>query len=94
MIYLAQQYLDHSAASYPTQTAVVCGESRITYAELYHTSNQLANCLCNHGIGRQDRVAIFLRRSSVLCTCPKVVWSGSLKEWNSILPLGNLPIGE
>ena len=61
--YLAQHYLDHSQNVSPTQIAVRCAGSQMTYRKLYQSSNQLANSLRCNGISRQDRVALYLRRS-------------------------------
>ncbi|MDB6021486.1 MAG: amino acid adenylation domain protein, partial [Pedosphaera sp.] len=51
------------AAATPDSTAVVCDESRLTYAELNERSNQLAHYLRRCGLQRGARVGISLGRS-------------------------------
>jgi amino acid adenylation domain-containing protein len=47
----------------PNATAVVCGEDRLSYAELNQRANQLAHYLRRFGVGAEQRVGIFLQRS-------------------------------
>ncbi|HKU38957.1 MAG TPA: amino acid adenylation domain-containing protein, partial [Polyangiales bacterium] len=47
----------------PDQVAVICGDARLSYAELDRRSNQLARHLAELGLGRADRVVIALERS-------------------------------
>jgi long-chain acyl-CoA synthetase len=42
--------------SYPQRTAVVCGDTRLTWPELDDRVNRLANALRDAGVGRGDRV--------------------------------------
>ena len=50
-------FLDRSAMVYPGKTAVVYGDSRLTYSELDERVNRLAGALRGAGIRRGDRVA-------------------------------------
>ena len=43
--------------------AVVCGERELTYGELNRRANQLAHHLREHGVGRGQRVALYVGRS-------------------------------
>ena len=61
--FLAQHYLDNSFVLYPNKIAIISEGKYITYDLLNKLSNQLANCLNNNGISRQDRVAICHKRS-------------------------------
>ena len=61
--YLAQHYLDHSYKRFPQRIAIIDAERKITYEDLYESSNKLANCLIENGVLRQDRVAFCLKRS-------------------------------
>jgi len=47
----------------PDHTAVIDGERRITYRELFERGNQLANYLLSQGITPEDRVGICMGRS-------------------------------
>ncbi len=42
------------------RTAFVCGEQRRSYAELEARANRLAHALAARGIGRGDRVGLYL----------------------------------
>jgi long-chain acyl-CoA synthetase len=58
-----ESFLERSAQLYPSKTAVVCGERRITYWELDEQTSRLAAALVRHGVARGDRVAIYLENS-------------------------------
>jgi non-ribosomal peptide synthetase-like protein len=60
---LLQEIFEHQARVRPGQIAVVCGEARLTYAELDQRANRLARYLRSQGIGRGDCVAFLLPRS-------------------------------
>ncbi|MGD6900414.1 non-ribosomal peptide synthetase [Bacillus infantis] len=51
------------AMKYPHQTAVICGDERITYAQLEQQSNKLANYLIKNGVQNEAKVALHLDRS-------------------------------
>jgi fatty-acyl-CoA synthase len=53
-------FIERSAEVYPRRTAVIHGELRRTWAELYARCRQLAGALQAHGIGRGDTVAVML----------------------------------
>ena len=60
---LVNHFLEHSAQCLPDKTALICGDEQLTYSEIDWRANQVAWFLRNHGIERQDRVAIFLDSS-------------------------------
>src|SRR5580658_445018 len=47
----------------PDRTAVVCGEKRLTFAELDARANRVAHALAAQGIGRGDHVGLYLYNS-------------------------------
>jgi len=55
--------LERSARATPAKTALVCGELRVSYAELDEQSNRLAQALLQRGIAAGDRVALCLENS-------------------------------
>jgi amino acid adenylation domain-containing protein len=59
---LVQHYL-HTSSVPPSKVACTDGRRSITYAELRDRSSRLATLLKQHGVRRQDRVAVCLRRS-------------------------------
>ncbi len=58
-----EQYLEQSARRHPDKTALVCGKSRYTYAQIESDANRLAHALVAHGVERGDRVAVHLDNS-------------------------------
>lgn len=60
---LVQEFLENSADRIPEKVALVCGDERLTYAEIEDRANRLANGLRNNGIQRGDRVALFMPNS-------------------------------
>ena len=60
---LVQDYLIDSAQRYPDKTAIVCGQDRVTYAELDGKTNQVARALVNAGVRRGDRAIVLLPNS-------------------------------
>ena len=60
---LVQSFLEDSAARTPQKTALVCGTQRLSYAEIEAMANRLAQALVANGVGRGDRVLLFLPNS-------------------------------
>ncbi len=60
---LVQSFLEDSAAQTPNKTALVCGEQRLTYVQIDAMANRLAQALVANGVGRGDRVLLFLTNS-------------------------------
>ena len=63
MGYLLHHLLSSAAATSPERPAVVDGDRTVTYADLEVRSNQLAQLLIELGVGRGDRVGIYLDKS-------------------------------
>lgn len=55
-----EQFLRHSAACFPAKTALVAGGRRLTYRDLDEASDALAAALAEGGVGRGDRVVVFM----------------------------------
>ncbi|MCC0806371.1 acyl-CoA synthetase [Methylobacterium sp. W2] len=62
-------YLDRAARVFPDHVAVIHGELRRTYAELYERSRRLAAALKARGIGRGDTVAVMLANTPEMIEC-------------------------
>ncbi len=58
---LAGDMLRRSAERFPHKVALICGERRITYAELDGAANRLAHALLALGLGKGAKVAILSR---------------------------------
>ncbi|MPY87931.1 MAG: AMP-binding protein [Luteitalea sp.] len=59
----AEDLLAHSAQRLPDKVGLVAGDRRLTFAELDALANRVAHGLRQQGVGRGDRVAIFLENS-------------------------------
>ncbi|HWI77938.1 MAG TPA: acyl-CoA synthetase [Ramlibacter sp.] len=53
-------FIERAAEVYPRQLAVIHGDLRRTWAEVYSRCRQLASALAKHGIRRGDTVAVML----------------------------------
>lgn len=60
---LVNDFLEKTAARLPDKIALICGDHRLTYAELDHMANRVANSLQSAGVARGDRVVLFLPNS-------------------------------
>ncbi len=63
---LVQQFLEDSAGRFPQKTALICGHTRLTYAQVDSMANRLAQALQDHGLRRGDRVVLYLPNSVAL----------------------------
>src|SRR5256885_15663301 len=57
---LVHHFLESSARRTPHKTALICGEQRLSFAQVDEATNRLANALLTEGIKRADRVAMYL----------------------------------
>ena len=78
--------LEGSAQAHPDRTALVLGETRLTYAQVNGAANQVANLLVSRGIEPGDKVAL---------SCPNlpyfpIVYYGILKAGATVVPLNVL----
>lgn len=60
---LVRDFLEQSADRLPTKTALVCDGKRLSYQELDHQADRIAQALKEIGVKRGDRVAVFLPNS-------------------------------
>ncbi|MDH5521789.1 MAG: amino acid adenylation domain-containing protein [Acidimicrobiia bacterium] len=61
--YLLSSLVTEAAADRPSVTAVVCGDDQLTWEEFETRTARLAGTLLAHGVGRGDRVGIYLHKS-------------------------------
>jgi long-chain acyl-CoA synthetase len=78
--------LEDSATKYPDRTAVVLGDTRLTYEQVNSFANMVANLLVSRGIQPGDKVAL---------SCPNlpyftIVYFGILKAGGTVVPLNVL----
>ncbi|MET0134260.1 MAG: acyl-CoA synthetase [Kibdelosporangium sp.] len=55
--------VEHAVDVVPERIAAICGERRVTYAELEARSNRLAHHLAARGVGRGSHVGVYSRNS-------------------------------
>ncbi len=58
------QLIEQQAAKTPESIAIVCGPQKVSYRDLDHRSNQLANYLRDRGVGPNVLVGISVERSA------------------------------
>jgi long-chain acyl-CoA synthetase len=75
--------LEEAAWQYRDKTAVVCGQSRLSYARLDEDSNRVANALMNLGVKKGDRLAMLLFNSLEFIT----IYFGVVKIGAIAVPL-------
>ncbi|QHZ48659.1 non-ribosomal peptide synthetase [Bacillus sp. NSP9.1] len=71
------------AAKTPDLTAVVCGDTKLTYRRLDEKANQVANVLREKGVGKEDIVGIMMDRSTDVI----VSILGVMKAGGAYLPI-------
>jgi acyl-CoA synthetase (AMP-forming)/AMP-acid ligase II len=59
MVLNVADLVEHAVDLVPERTAVVCGERRVTYADLEARTNKLAHHLAAQGVGPGDHVGIY-----------------------------------
>lgn len=60
---LLQAILSQAAENMPEKTAIIYGSQKFTYSELNELSSRFAVALTDLGVGKGDRVALFLQNS-------------------------------
>ena len=78
--------LEKSAAEYPERTAIVFGDTRLTYAQVNGAANQVANLLVSRGIEPGDKVALSCANLPYFST----IYYGILKAGATVVPLNIL----
>jgi long-chain acyl-CoA synthetase len=78
--------LDDSAARWPGRDAVVCGDTRLSYAAVNAAANRVANLLVRSGVQPGDRVAL----SCVNIPQFPIVYFGIIKAGATVVPLNVL----
>lgn len=78
--------LESSAERFPERTAIVLGETRLSYAQLNASANQVANLLASRGIGVGDKVAVMIPNLPYFTS----IYYGILKAGAVAVPLNVL----
>ncbi len=75
--------LEETARRQPNRTAVIFGDTKLSYAELNAAANQMANVLCSLGIRRGDKVGLMLPNRPEFV----IAFHGILKMGGVVVPL-------
>lgn len=78
--------LEDSAAKHPERTAIVLGDTRLTYAQVDAAANQVANLLVSRGVGKGDKVAVMMPNLPHFT----IIYNGILKAGATVVPLNVL----
>ena len=62
-------FLQRSAQVYPERIAIIHGKRRVSYAEFYSRSRQLASALLKAGVKKGDTVAVLLANTQAMLEC-------------------------
>ncbi|MDN3689555.1 non-ribosomal peptide synthetase [Cyclobacterium jeungdonense] len=63
-----QELIETAAANFGSKKAILSKNTSCTYKELNETANQLADLLCQQGVGRNDIVGVVMDRSIEMIT--------------------------
>ncbi|MCU1683116.1 MAG: acyl-CoA synthetase [Amycolatopsis sp.] len=55
--------IEHAVDAVPDRVAVICGDRRVTFAELEARANRLAHHLAAHGVSRGSHVGVYAKNS-------------------------------
>src|SRR5438132_5996723 len=78
--------LEDSAREVPERTAIVCGETRMSYAQLNAATNQVTHGLAQAGIQKGDTVALSCQDNPSFV----IAYYGILKAGAAVMPLNIL----
>jgi acyl-CoA synthetase (AMP-forming)/AMP-acid ligase II len=59
MAFNLADFIEHTIDAVPDRTALICGDRRVTFAELEDRANRLAHHLAAQGVGEKDHVAVY-----------------------------------
>jgi len=70
---------EHAVDAVPDRVALICGEDRLTYAELEEKANRLAHYLVEHGVRKDDKVGLYCRnRIEIVIAMLGIVKAGAI----------------
>ncbi|HEY81945.1 MAG TPA: long-chain fatty acid--CoA ligase [Dehalococcoidia bacterium] len=75
--------LEETVGRYPEKAAVICGERKLSYAELDEASNKVAGALLGMGVEKGDRVAMLMSNSPEFV----IIYFGIIKAGGIAVPL-------
>lgn len=70
---------EHAIDAVPDRVALICGDERLTYAELEEKANRLAHYLIDRGVKKDDKVGLYCRnRIEIVVAMLGIVKAGAI----------------
>ncbi len=70
---------EHAIDAVPDRVALICGDQKLTYAELEEKANRLAHFLIDHGVKKDDKVGLYCRnRIEIVIAMLGIVKAGAI----------------
>ncbi len=70
---------EHAIDAVPDRVALICGEEKLTYAELEEKANRLAHYLIDQGVKKDDKVGLYCRnRIEIVIAMLGIVKAGAI----------------
>ncbi|WP_198344125.1 acyl-CoA synthetase [Mycobacterium dioxanotrophicus] len=70
---------EHAIDAVPDRVALICGDEKLTYAELEAKANQLAHYLISQGVKKDDKVGLYCRnRNEIVIAMLGIVKAGAI----------------
>ena len=70
---------EHAIDAVPDRVALICGDDKLTYAELEEKANRLAHYLIDQGVKKDDKVGLYCRnRIEIVIAMLGIVKAGAI----------------
>jgi len=70
---------EHAIDAVPDRVALICGDEKLTYAELEEKANRLAHYLIDQGVKKDDKVGVYCRnRNEIVIAMLGIVKAGAI----------------
>jgi 3-oxocholest-4-en-26-oate---CoA ligase len=70
---------EHAIDAVPDRVALICGDEKLTYAELEEKANRLAHYLIDQGVQKDDKVGLYCRnRNEIVIAMLGIVKAGAI----------------
>ncbi len=70
---------EHAIDAVPDRVALICGDDRLTYAQLEEKANRLAHYLLDQGVTKDDKVGLYCRnRNEIVIAMLGIVKAGAI----------------
>lgn len=70
---------EHAIDAVPDRVALICGDEKLTYAQLEEKANRLAHYLIDHGVKKDDKVGLYCRnRIEIVIAMLGIVKAGAI----------------